>query len=413
MNIHGVLGLILFPVIAWLLANKRNTFPLKMVLVTICSQFVFGLLFLKVPPLRQVLVYLNEFVLAIEKASSHGAQFMFGYLAGGKTPFEMIDPGANFIIAFRILPIILVVSALSAALFHLGVLPWMIKMFSRLLQRTLKISGVEGFGVSASLFMGIVETPLLIKPLLKKMTLSSTFMILTACMSTVAGTVMVLYASVLGSAIEDSLGHILVASLMSAPASILFARLMYPKENDQVQDLEEIKIERNSDSVLEAMVNGTMEGVQLVLGVAAMIIVLFALVFLVDQMLALLPFDLSLKKIFSFAFFPFVWLMGIPLSELSVASELMATKTVFNEFVSYQALVGLEQGALSDRGQILMTYAMCGFANFGSLGLLIGSLATLVPERKKEFIVLAVRSMISGTLATMMTGTVVGMILLV
>ena len=284
-------------------------------------QIAIALILLKIPLLKDFFLFLNKFVLALEKATQAGSSFLFGYLGGGALPFAEATPGASYIIAFRVLPIVLVTSALSAVLFHWGILQKVVRFFSMILEKTLKIDGVQGFGVAANIFLGIVEAPLLVRPYLKSMSRSSLFVVMCAGMSTVAGTVMVLYASLLNPIIPGALTHIMTASLMSAPATVILAHLLIPQSETTLK-FEEPK--RTSSSVMEALLKGTSEGIQLLLSILAMILVLFALVNLVDQGLALIPFNeesLSLEIIGGFLLRPFAWLMGIPWSETLVAGK--------------------------------------------------------------------------------------------
>ncbi len=409
--VQSILGLLVFIGIAFLFSEDRKSVSWKKVGIAIGLQILFALLFLKVPFLQNIFIVLNQGVLMIEKATMAGASFMFGYLAGAPLPFNESSKGASFIVAFRVLPIVLIMSALSSMLFHLGILQKIVKLLSKLLQRTLNISGVQGLGVSANVFLGIVEAPLLIKPYLLSMSRSSLFIVMTAGMSTVAGTVMVLYASIISKAIPDSLGHILVASLVSTPAAILIGHLFVPGRSSDEKEGEAI-ITIETTSIMDALVKGTMDGIQLLLSIVAMIIVLFALVHLTNQFLAFLPGgEITLEYLVSFIFIPFVWLMGISPSEVEVAANLMSTKTVLNEFVSYQKLASLEASDLSEKSRLVMTYAMCGFANLASLGLIVGSMGTLAPSRRSEIVGLSFKSLIAGTLATMMTGAIVQIIL--
>lgn len=409
--VQSILGLLVFIAIAFCFSEDKKSISWRKVGIALGLQIFFALLFLKVPFLQNIFFALNQVVLMIEKATMAGASFMFGYLAGGPLPFDETTPGGSFIVAFRVLPIVLIMSALSAVLFHLGVLQKVVELLSKILQRTLKISGVQGLGVASNVFLGIVEAPLLVKPYLLSMSRSSLFIIMTAGMSTVAGTVMVLYASIISKAIPDSLGHILVASLVSTPAAILIGHLFVPG-SDQDEAEGEVEIKRSTESVMDALVKGTMEGIQLLLSIVAMIIVLFALVNLTNQILGFLPGgEITLEYLVSFIFIPFVWLMGISPEEVKVAATLMSTKTVLNEFVSYQKLAGLVSGELTEKSRLVMTYAMCGFANLASLGLIVGSMGTLAPERRGEIVSLSFKSLIAGTLATMMTGAIVQIIM--
>ncbi len=412
--IQSILGLIVFIGLPFLFSENRKAISWKKVGVGVLLQVIFALLFLKISFLQDFFLALNSIVLMIEKATSDGASFMFGYLAGGALPFEETRQGASFIVAFRVLPIVLVMSALSAVLFHWGVLQFIVSLLSKVLQKFLKISGVQGLGVAANVFLGIVEAPLLVRPYLKNMSRSTLFVIMTAGMATVAGTVMVLYASIISKVIPNSLGHILVASLVSTPAAVIIGHLFVPGDDADLME-GDINLKRTTQNSMDALVKGTMEGIQLLFSIVAMIIVLFAIVSLINQVLAFLPEmggrAITLESLFSYILMPFVWMMGIPPSEVGVASELMSTKTVLNEFVSYQKMSTLGPLALSEKSRLVMTYAMCGFANFASLGLIVGSLGTLVPERRSEIAKLALKSLIAGTIATMMTGSVVNLIL--
>lgn len=402
--IQSFLGLLAFTGIAVLASQNRKNINWKLVGVGLTIQLVLGFFFLNFPYMANILGALNQIVVVLEKATAAGASFMFGYLAGGETPFEITKPQNNFIIAFRVLPIVLIMSAITSVLFYLGILQKVVQGFSFLLKKSLNLNGVQGMGVSANIFLGIVEAPLFVAPYLKRVNQATLFMIMTAGMATVAGTVMVLYASLINGVVENALSHILIASLISAPAAVILSHIMVPGEKEKDERVE-LNIKSECHSMMESLVKGTMDGVQLLLAIIAMIIVLFALVDLVNQLLAFFPGALTLQKLMGFIFYPLVWLMGIDVSNLSAASELMATKTILNEFVSYQMLSGK---GFDERTNMIMVYAMCGFANLGSLGLLMGSFGVLIPERRAEIAKLAPRSLLSGTLATMMTGAVVG-----
>jgi len=410
---QGLLGIPAFLGLAWLLSEARDRVRWRLVFAGLLLQLLGALCLLHIPPLRDAFLSLNHLVLALEAATRHGSSFMFGYLGGGPLPFQETGPGGSFIIAFQVLPIVLIMSALSAMLFHWGVLQRLVRLLSRVLEGTMGISGVQGLGVAANVFLGIVEAPLLIRPYLASMTRSSLFTVMTAGMATVAGTVMVLYASLIKDLLPGALGHILVASLISAPAAVVVAQVMVPETEDPEAEAH-LVVDTGAANTFDALVHGTNEGVQLVLAIVGMIVVLFSLVHLLDQALALLPAvggePVSIQAMVALAFRPLVWLMGIPAAECTVASQLMSTKTVLNEFVSYRELASLATGTLSPRSTIILTYAMCGFANLASVGLLVGSLGNLVPERRAEVAALGFRALASGTLATCLTGAIVGLV---
>jgi CNT family concentrative nucleoside transporter len=338
---------------------------------------------------------------------------VFGYLGGGALPFAEKYPSASFILAFRALPLILLISALSALLFYWKILPMVVKAFSWALQKTMGLGGAEGLGVSANIFIGMVESPLFIRPYLNEMSRSEIFTLMTSGMATIAGTVMVLYASILGNIIPGIMGHILTASIISVPAAVMISKIMVPETGRQTSG--ELTSPEVSLSAMDAITKGTLQGIQLLINIIAMLIVLVALVHLVNIILSLLPEfgdqPVTLQRLLGLVMAPVVWLMGVPWEEAPVAGALMGTKTILNEFLAYLDMSRLAQGALSQKSLVIMTYAMCGFANPGSLGIMIGGMGTMAPERREEIVSLGFRSIVAGTLATCMTGAVVGILI--
>lgn len=407
--LQGVIGLALFVGLAWVFSEDRARVSRRVVLIGLGLQLVLGFVLLRLPVLRDVLLSLNGVVEALEESTGDGARTVFGYLAGGPLPYEETRPGGSFVLAFRGLPLVLVISALSALLFYWKVLPAVVNAFSWALRRTLGIGGAEGVGVAANIFVGMVEAPLLVRPYVAKLTRSELFTLMTCGMATIAGTVMVLYASILGDVIPGALGHILTASIISAPASIVIAKILVP-ERDEVT-AGGVDVTGDATSSMDAITKGTFRGIELLISIIAMIIVLVALVSLVNVLLGVLPdaggAPLSLQRVLGWVMAPVVWLIGIPWNEAVTAGSLMGTKTVINEFVAYLDLAGLAEGSLSPRSRIILIYAMCGFANPGSLGIMIGGLGSMAPERRGEIVALGFRSIVAGTIATCMTGAVV------
>jgi CNT family concentrative nucleoside transporter len=412
MIIQSVVGLVVFSLIAYLMSENRKNVRLKVIIVGIVIQLFIGLILLKIPAFRDFFIFLNRLVLSLEEATKAGTSFVFGYLGGGTLPFEERYPGSSFILAFRALPLVLVMSALSALLFYWKILPLVVRAFSWALQKSLKIGGAEGLGVSANVFVGMVESPLLIRPYLNNMTRSELFTLMTCGMATIAGTVMVLYASILSGAIPDVMGHILTASIISVPAAIVISKVMVPETGELTSGV--LTAPEQYGSSMDAVTRGTIRGIELLLNIIAMLIVLVAFVYLINVMLGLLPHmggqAITLQKLFGYVMAPVVWLMGVPWSESVAAGSLMGTKTILNELLAYLELAGLPEGTLSPKSVLIMTYAMCGFANPGSLGIMIGGLGTMAPERRDEIVSLGLRSIVSGTLATCMTGAVVGIL---
>jgi len=412
MIIQSIAGLVVFAAFAWFVSENRKRINVKIVLIGIGLQLVVGFVLLKLPMFREFFLYLNRLVLSLEESTTAGTSFVFGYLGGGPLPFEEKYPGAGFILAFRGMPLILLMSALSALLFYWKILPLVVRAFSWALQKTMGVGGAEGVGVSTNIFVGMVEAPLFIRPYLQFMTRSELFTIMTCGMSTIAGTVMVLYASVLSKTIPDVMGHILTASIISVPAAITISKIMVP-ETGELTSGEMISPEVATSS-MDAVTKGTLQGVKLLINILAMLVVLVALVHLVNLILGLLPAiqnqPVTLQRIMGLVMAPVVWLMGVPWSEATTAGALMGTKTILNEFIAYLDMSRLAEGSLSPRSVLILTYAMCGFANPGSLGIMIGGMGTMAPERRDEIVALGFRSIIAGTLATSMTGAVVGII---
>jgi concentrative nucleoside transporter, CNT family len=376
-------------------------------------QFCLALLFFKFPPAQSFFQTLNRIVLLLDQATTAGTSFVFGYLGGGEFPVAVPDPASVFILAFKALPLVIVVSALSALLFYWRILPWIVRQVSRLLTGTMGIGGALGLGSAANIFVGMIEAPLFIRPYLSRLSHSEMFALMTTGMATVAGTMMVLYANVLSDIREDALGHILSASVISIPAALLIALMLVPETGDGTAG--DISLRSDAKGAMDAVTRGTLDGVKLVINITAMLIVFVALVALINLFLALLPEiggePVSLQRILGILFAPMVWLMGIPADEMLTAGSLMGIKTILNEFLAYLELVNLPADALSDRSRMIMIYALCGFANFGSLGIMLGGMGTMVPERRDEIAGLGLKSILAGTLATMMTGAFAGLLL--
>ncbi len=412
MKLQGVAGLIVFVFIAWLFSENRRQVKIRIIIAGIFIQIIIGFVLLKISFFRQIFLSFNHVIIGLEESSKAGTSMVFGYLGGGALPFNEKIPGSSFILAFQALPLILLMSALSSLFFYWRILPLIVRFFSMVLKKSFGLGGAEGLGVSANIFAGMVEAPLFIRPYLNRMTKSELFSIMVSGMATIAGTVMVLYASILSRSIPNVMGHLVVASIISAPAAIMTAKIMVP-ETGSVTSGKLISPDGASSS-MDAITKGTVQGVQLLINIIAMLIVLIALVHLINLILGLFPdffsYPLTLERIFGWIMAPVTWLMGVPWKEAPIAGGLMGTKTVLNEFVAYLDLAHLPQQALSAHSRIIMLYAMCGFANPGSLGIMIGGMGTMAPERRDEIVSLGIRSIIGGTIATCMTGAVVGII---
>jgi len=411
-ELQSAFGLLAFVAIAWMLSENRRGVKLELVAIGLALQLGLALLLLKLPLFREVFLVLNRAAEALEAGTRAGTSFLFGYLGGGTLPFAEPFPGAAYIFAFRGLPVIVVTAALSSLLYHWKVIPFLVRGVSCVLQRTMGIGGALGIGCAANIFAGMVESPLFVRPYVASMTRSELFALMTCGMATIAGTVLVLYAGIIGPVLPGALGHILTASLISVPASILIAGVMIPESGQPT--LGEVSPPSESRSSMDAVVQGTSLGVQIFISVAALLVVLVALVSMFNQALGLLPAPgdapLTMQRILGWIMSPLVWLTGIPWNESQTAGGLMGTKIVLNELLAYLDLAAVPAGALSERSVLIMTYSMCGFANIGSLGILIGGMTRLAPERSAEIVELGPRSILAGVLATMMTGAVVGIL---
>ena len=410
---QGVLGVFTLTALAWGLSEDRRRAPWKTVAAGLGLQFALALLLLKVPFSKQVFAWLNQAVLALQDAMRAGTSVVFGYLGGGQAPFAETFPGASFILAFQALPMILVISALSALLFYWKVLPVAVRGAAWVLERAFGIGGAVGVSAAANVFVGMVEAPLLVRPYLLALNRGELFMVMTCGMATVAGTVMVLYAAILAPVMPDAMGHVLAASLISAPAAIMVARLMVPGDAPSAGGAR-ITLPAPAGSAMDAITRGTMDGVTLLINVSAMLIVLVALVSLFNMVLGLLPelggAPVTLERLLGYVMAPVVWVMGVPWAEAPTAGALMGTKTVLNELLAYLQMAKLPADALSPHSSLIMIYALCGFANFGSLGIMIGGLGTMVPERRADIVALGMKSIVAGTIATCLTGTVAGIV---
>ncbi|MDH5638449.1 MAG: nucleoside:proton symporter [Nitrospinota bacterium] len=410
--LQSVFGFFALAAIAWALSEARREVSFKHVAAGFGAQFVIALILFKAPGAQAVFLSLNKVALALEASTRQATSFVFGYVGGGPAPFDATAPHNVFVLAFQALPLIIVVSALSALLFHWGILPLLVRGFAWALQKTMGIGGAAGLSAAANIFVGMVEAPLLVRPYLQRMTRSELFLVMTCGMATIAGNMMVIYAGVLGPVIPDALGHIMVASIISAPAAITIARIMIPQKGEATAG--SMETEKRHGGAMDAVTQGTTDGLFLALNVTAMLIVLVALVALGNSLLSWIPAmggeAITLQRILGWLMAPLVWLMGVPWDQAVTAGGLMGMKTVLNEFIAYLSMAHLPQGTLSLRTELIMTYAMCGFANLGSLGIMIGGMGAMVPERREEIVQLGFKTIVSGTLATMMTGALVGIL---
>ena len=414
--VQALFGIVVFVAIAVVFSEQRTLPGWRLLVAGLGLQFLFAFAVFNLNFLQQMLSLINRGVNAVVNATESGTLFIFGYLGGDPLnvdyPFSISEPGATMILAFRILPLVLMFTVLSAILWHYRVLPVIIKGFSLVLRKSLNVSGAVGFSSAANIFIGMIESPALIRPYIAVLTRSELFVVMSCGMATIAGSVMVFYSIILQGTLDDSLGHIITASVISAPAAIMIALIMVPEKG--AVSSEEIQLSVEYKSLMDAITKGTYDGVRLMVSVGAMLLVLVALVALLNSLFSLIPFPgddpLTLQRLFGYVFAPLTLLMGIPWSEAQISGSLMGTKTALNELLAFLALAELPAGSLSEKSTIIMTYALCGFANFGSLGIMIAGLSGMCPERATEIVELAPKSLISGTLATCMTGAIAGLL---
>jgi CNT family concentrative nucleoside transporter len=410
--VHQLAGLAGLLLLCWLLSEDRRAIAWRPVLVGLALGFVLALLLLKLPLLRTALDRVNDAANQLSVATAAGTSFVFGYLGGAPLPFAETVPGSSFILATRALPLVLVVAALSALLFHWRILPAIVRAFAWLLQRTVGVGGAVGVSAAANVFVGMVEAPLVVRPYIARMSRGELFIVMNCGMATIAGTVLVLYATVLAAAVPGALSHLLIASFAATPVAIAVAALLVP---GQLSDDARVELPREDPNSVAAITRGTQEGLQLLLSIVALLLVFVAMVALANAILGALPnvagAPLTLERIFGWIFSPLAWLIGVPWSEATVAGALLGKKAVLNELLAYLDMAQLPGEALAPRSRLLLTYAMCGFANLGSLGIMLGGMGPMVPqERRGELAELGVKSIGAGLLATCITAALVGLI---
>lgn len=412
LQLRSLVGVFAFVAIAWALGPRKMP-PLVLILGAVLVQFAIAFALYSFAPTRAFLASLTGVVEVLQAATTMGTSFVFGYVGGGEPPF-LLNPESSaspFIFAFQALPMVIVLSAISALLWRWRVLEFAVRGFALLFRRILNLSGAASLGAAANIFLGMTESPVLIRPRLPTMSRSDLFLIMTVGFSTVAGSVMAIYVSQLTGIVADAAGHILTASLISVPAAVLLARLMHPQDETEEQASKE-KIPVNLyHSSMDALTTGVSDGVRLFVNIIAMLLVFTAIVALINYSLAaagdINGAPMSVERVLGWFFAPLVWLAGIPWAEAQTAGSIMGLKTALNEIFAYDALAGAGD-ELSARSRLIMTYAVCGFANFSSVGILIGGLIAVAPSRRADILSLAPRALISGTLATLMTGAVIG-----
>lgn len=409
---QGILGIASFVFVAWIVSENRKKVNFLQVFIGVLIQIVLAFLVLKIDVIREAFLVAGNAIDSLKEATCEGTKFVFGYLGGGECPFVLKEGMSPFIFAFQPLPMVMVVSALSMLLFHWNILPFFVRFFSAALTKALNIGGALGVCCAAKVFLGQTEAPLLIRPYLNKVSRSELFTVMTAGMATTSATIMVLYGTLLEGTIENPISHILTASIISIPAAIVISRVMVPQLGDHTQG--DLVVPYKFSGSMDAVSQGASDGLKMFLNILAMLIVAMALVKLVNLILAVFPEvggdAISLQRLLGYIFAPVAWLMGIPWEGATAAGNLLGTKTALNEVVAFISLSKMPVEALDANSKVIMTYALCGFANFSSIGIQIGTFATLAPERRDEVIKLGFRALMAGTIASCLSGTVVGIL---
>jgi CNT family concentrative nucleoside transporter len=411
LNAQALLGVLVVIAACWAVSENRRRFPWKLALGAVAVQAALVLALFAIPGSQGVLAAITGAVDGLARATNEGAKFVFGYLAGGDQPYAVSNQGALFTFAFQVLPLILVISALSALLWHWRILKWITYGFGLLFQRTMGLGGASALAVAANIFLGMIESPIVIRAYLDKLTRSEIFLMMVVGLATVAGSTMVAYAAILGPVLSNAAGHVLVASIVSAPAGILLARIIIPEAPGEGGEVADYRSTLKYDSAIDAIVKGTSDGLMVVLNISAILIVFVALVALVNVMLGgLWLFDgpVTVERMLGWLFMPLAWLVGVEWSEAGIAGRLLGVKLTLTEFVAFIQLGAVPEGEMSERTRMLMTYALCGFANIGSVGITVTGLSVLIPERRQEVLGMVWKALFAGFLSTLMAAAVVG-----
>jgi CNT family concentrative nucleoside transporter len=411
LNLQSLLGLVVIVAACWALSENRRAFPWRLTLGALAVQAALVLALFAIPGSQNVLAAITGAVDGLAVATNRGTQFVFGYLAGGDQPYAVQNDGALFTFAFQVLPLILVISALSALLWHWKILKWITHGFGILFQRTMGLGGASALAVAANIFLGMIESPIVIRAYLDKLTRSELFLMMVVGLATVAGSTMVAYAAILAPVMQNAAGHVLVASIVSAPAGVLLARIMIPEKPGEGGAVADYDSALKYDSAIDAIVKGTADGLMVVLNISAVLIVFVALVALVNVMLGgfwLFGDHVTVERLLGWLFMPVAWLTGVEWSEAGKAGWLLGVKLTLTEFVAFIELGKVPAGEMSERTRMLMTYALCGFANIGSVGITVTGLSVLMPERREEVLGLVWKGLFAGFLATLMTAAIVG-----
>ena len=409
-NARALLGIALIYGVCWVLSEKRKLFPFRLIIGATIMQFVFALILFGIPFVRAILFKANDVVDGLQNATRAGTSFVFGYVGDNVAADQLMGGSPPPLFFFQILPIVIVVAALSAILWHWRILQWVTNGFAYIFQRAMGLGGATSLAVSANVFMGMTEAPVLIRPYIKGMTRSELLIMMTAGFATIAGSVLVVYGAFLEGKMDNPLAQLLTASIMAAPAAVAVALCLIPETTPATERMKEPDF--SYSSTMDAFSTGASDGLKIVLNIATMLIAALALLWLVNAGLGAFPdvagAPLSIERILGWIFAPLMYMIGVPMGEAAQSGSLMGVKTVLTEFVAFLQLAEVPQDAMDPRTRIITAHAICGFANFGSMGILIGGLSIVEPARRDDFLALAWRTLLAGTLATCLSGAVVG-----
>jgi concentrative nucleoside transporter, CNT family len=409
-NARALLGIVLIYGVCWVLSEKRKLFPFRLIIGATIMQFVFALILFGIPFVRAILFKANDVVDGLQNATRAGTSFVFGYVGDNVAADQLMGGSPPPLFFFQILPIVIVVAALSAILWHWRILQWVTNGFAYIFQRAMGLGGATSLAVSANVFMGMTEAPVLIRPYIKGMTRSELLIMMTAGFATIAGSVLVVYGAFLEGKMDNPLAQLLTASIMAAPAAVAVALCLIPETTPATERMKEPDF--SYSSTMDAFSTGASDGLKIVLNITTMLIAALALLWLVNAGLGLFPdiagAPLSIERVLGWIFAPLMYMIGVPLGEAAQSGSLMGVKTVLTEFVAFLQLAEVPADAMDPRTRIITAHAICGFANFGSMGILIGGLSIVEPARRDDFLALAWRTLLAGTLATCLSGAVVG-----
>ncbi len=410
-NLQSLLGIAAILLVCWLVSENKKRFPVFLAVGAIAVQVCLILLLFAFPQSRVVLDSIGAGMQALSDSTGRGMQFVFGYMGGGDQPYAVVNQNALFVFALRVLPLILVIAALSALLWHIGILKLIIRFFGAIFEKAIGLGGASALGVASNIFVGNVESLIIIRAYLDKLTRSEVFIMLVVGMANVAGSTMVAYVLILHEVLPNAAGHILAAAIVSAPAGVLLARIIVPELADRKHEAVDYSSSLKYDSAIDAISKGTADGMMVAMNIAAILIVMVSLVALVNMCLGGLIWDgqpVTIERILGVLFSPLAWLIGIPWKEAQTGGWILGVKMVLTEFVAFLKLAAIPVDAMSPRTRIILTYATCGFANIGSVGISVAGFSALMPSRRPEILGLIWKALMAGFLATCLSAAVVG-----